>query len=147
MLARFTNLETLFLSKLDVADDILPSIIKNWHLTSLVLNETKVTPEGFKACLKVMDSSEVTRLCYYGDHLSDDDVECLLQFPNLDHLWLDGGEFTDVSIETFGKMTNLTFFVIYEPGFTEAGIERLKEALPLCEITIQTESDDDSEIE
>lgn len=101
---RRTRMLTLDFSRVD--DDDLKALRGMPHLDFLMLSHTAVTDAG------------ITYL-----------VDCPLQTFHLDGLRL-----TDACVEDLARLSELRLLTLPERGISDAGIEKLKAALPGCEI-------------
>ncbi len=104
-LEQFTSLETLILTNTQLQDE---DITKLPELTRL----------------KLLDVSQ--------NNLSDRSVARLSRMNALETLVLDGNPITDNSISDLGQLRHLRAICIRKTGVTEAGLMKLRDALPQC---------------
>jgi Leucine-rich repeat (LRR) protein len=156
-LTRLKSLQTLTLSFTGVNDSGLKGLPKWAELQNLSLYSTAVTDAGLKE-LAGLDSLQYLTLSLTGvtgtglkeltgrkslerlelssARVTDEGLKGLAGFSALEMLNLDGnGQITDAGLKELFGLTSLQSLNLAGTKVTEAGVDRLKEALPECKIS------------
>ena len=72
--------------------------------------------------------------------MTDKSLEVLKPLPRLQDLRLDGATITDAGVETLCAMTSLKSLNLYHTLVSEKGYQRLRQALPGCQIVYDRNS-------
>ncbi|MBX7168033.1 MAG: hypothetical protein K1X74_16985 [Pirellulales bacterium] len=124
-------LNELSLNRTQVDDEGLAAIARLRNLKHLRLDQTKITDAGL-AQLRALD--QLTVLSLAGCRLTDDALSALAEFPNLHYLDLSGTKITDAGIERLAAIATLERLIVKRTGVTQAGLDRLKQRLPMMEV-------------
>ena len=101
------------------------------QLFALNLARTKVTDDGLK---DLEGLSNLRRLHLENTKVSDAGLAHLKGLSNLEYLNLYGTQVTDAGLAELAGLKNLKSLYLWQTKVTPAGVERLKQALPKCEI-------------
>jgi hypothetical protein len=102
-------------------------------LTHLPLEVLWLGPRVTDASLVAL--SEITTLQHLdvcAHNVTDEGVRALVSLPNLKNLWLTRCGITDACVEMLGAMSGLQELNVSHTGVSEAGLARLRGALPSC---------------
>ncbi|MCH8045611.1 MAG: hypothetical protein IID44_18015 [Planctomycetes bacterium] len=124
-----TNLGHLGLSFTKVTDAGLEHLQGLTKLSALGLEHTKVTGAGLEH-LKELPQLRNLFLSY----TDVADTEHLGGLTNLEYLMLDNTRVTDAGLEHLDGLTNLQRLYLSDTNVTDAGVAKLQQALPNCEI-------------
>jgi serine/threonine protein kinase/WD40 repeat protein len=130
-LGGLTRLEALFLSKMPVTDAGLRHLVGLTRLRELSLVETEIS-DAAGAELAPLTGLEVLDLSRTA--VGDGTVENLKSLPFLRDLDLTGTRISDLALEQIAEMTGLKKLYIMRTKTTVAATEKLRKALPDCEI-------------
>lgn len=123
------NLTTLWLFDNPISDVSMQAIAELDELRSLNINNTRVTDISDLASLQNLQSLYIAFL-----RLDDADLEVLTQLPKLELLHLHATPITDASISSLEQLHGLRELGIPGTHISQQGFERLKRALPDCQI-------------
>lgn len=131
MLAELSNLEVLNLAKTSITGHGLQHLRACTKLTSLDLGSTDVTSEGLQSLqyLPQLQSLDLRRAQLKGDQYS-----VLHHCPNLSDLTLLLSTIDDAGLEQIADLKILTTLDLRSTQVTEAGVEKLRAALPNCSV-------------
>ncbi len=126
------KLTSLNLSETDVNDDAMVHLGGLSELTRLELRQTWITD----ASLEIIGGlSKLTYLDLQDAGITDAGVRHLAKLGNLETFVLRlNSSITDASAEHLAKLTNLKLLQLDQTGITSAGIQRLRKALPDCDL-------------
>jgi len=137
-LDKLVNLEYLDLHGTQVDGAVAYYFREMPNLRWLNLGRTRARDTTYLPGLKALE-----HLCLGYTEVDDEGVEQLSRMTNLKALNLDGTPLTDAALEHLGKMKGLKELYLRrqwlgdeesQPAFTVEGAEKLREALPECEI-------------
>ena len=113
-----------------VTDEGLEEIAKLARLRVLFL-EGSFSDEGLQRlrALKGLQALYVT-----SERITDEGIAVALELPELNELGLKLQEFTDDSATLIARCKSLESIMLFQSSLTSAGRERLREALPDCEL-------------
>ena len=129
------NLEELDLSDSPVRADELAALnyeINFQKLTRLNLYRTKVGDAGVKGILPLKDRLVWLNVDDAG--ITHEAAASLEQFKKLTFLHVGRSTLDDSCVESLAKLTNLKKIHVTRCGITESGADRLRQALPNCEV-------------
>jgi len=129
--ARFENLQTLVLTSSEITDARLEDLaaLKNLRALNLVnANVTDVAPKKLAA----LKNLEV--LFIHGGSVTDAGLKELPRLANLRILFLSGPRITDAGLQDLAAMKNLRTLILVDTKVTKTGVDKLKNALPECEV-------------
>jgi Leucine-rich repeat (LRR) protein len=141
------NLESLALDGVQITDEGLQRFRWDRHesLLSLMLGSHSVTDDGVRAVVQGAPQLKALRLAL--SKLTDRGVAEVAGLRQLERLDLQFGALTDEGIHQLAALQNLqTLSLQLQPQVTEAGIARLKQSLPKCEITWRPFADADRRV-
>lgn len=152
----FTSVVTVSLSGAAVTNDVLAHVGRLSSVTTLHLNSTAVDDEGIRrlaalakleelrlshtratgASLKFLQRSAGTlkRLFLDRTALSDQDLEHIRRFHNLEYLSLTGTSITDGAVAHLAQLTRLRRLDLYCCRISEGAVSDLRRKLPDTEI-------------
>jgi len=136
-IAAIPNLETLEIHRM-ITDDAVASLSSARSLKELLLgmdfqDSRDLITDVALASLGKVGSLESVGL-YYGK-FTDKGLEHLAELPNLKSLAIPNCRtFTDAGLEHLSKLSHLEYLDLRQGNFSDAGLKRLKEALPNCDI-------------
>ena len=107
------------------------------NLTWLELARTRVTDAGIAS---LTDLKNLAVLNLDDTKVTDKSLEVLKPLPRLQDLRLDGATITDAGVETLCAMTSLKSLNLYHTLVSEKGYQRLRQALPGCQIVYDRNS-------
>lgn len=125
------SLRLLRLNWTPLTDDGLRHIERLPKLTMLYLSGTRVTDDVVKH-IKVLDQLKALQLSHTG--ITDAGMAALKGFADLTHLGLDGTVVSDASVDVLSSFKSLKYLNIADTDLTLDARNRLREALPECEI-------------
>jgi uncharacterized protein YjbI with pentapeptide repeats len=147
-LTRLTNLDFLSLRYTHVDDSAISHLVAMQSLTELHLSGSRVSGEGLFSLREALPSCEV-----HGDMIDlsdlqfDDSQRCLRKWESLVKrmqslhaesrlklIDLSGSQVSDDFISALHGLVNLEMIDLRETRVTDAGVERLKRALPGCKL-------------
>jgi hypothetical protein len=131
------SLRLLRLNWTPLTDDGLRHIERLPKLAMLYLSGTRVTDEVVKH-IKVLNSLKSLQLSHTG--ITDSGIAALQGFADLTHLGLDGTVVTDVSIPILASFKSLRYLNIADTELTAEGKQKLRDALPECEVVTVVKS-------
>jgi choice-of-anchor C domain-containing protein len=137
-LSALTNLEVLYLCDTNTADAGLRSLKGMSKLQWLDLRGTQVTDAGLA---HLSNLSQLRLLSLHGIRMTDAGVPPLTELPNLEVLTLSQTQVTDAGLLPLTKLPKLKDLDLTGTHVTPAGIDRLKRALPDCQVRLQTASE------
>jgi serine/threonine protein kinase len=129
-LAELRHLQTVWIGRTGVGDDTAQALSKIESLEYVWIGETSVSNEGVRAIAALphlqglgLEDTRVT-------------VEGLkpLESTSLHQLILDGLPITDDDVDHLARLSGLTSLKLSETGITNAGLKRLRNLLPGCDI-------------
>lgn len=126
-----TGLEELSLYSTPVTDAGLRHVADLTNLKVLDLGYTEVTNKGLEY-ISSLKKLEYLRLIE--TEVGDEGLLHISKLKNLKTLHLRGTQITEAGFDILGRMKNLKLITLYSPYITDEGINRLKRALPECEI-------------
>ena len=153
-IASLANLQYLDLSESRITDNSFALLSSLKKLKSLNVGKTNVSDQGMQAVnamqklegLNLDDTAvgdatvgklrlpELTSLSLSGTELTAVGVATIVGYPKLESLNLDRTKITDEGLKSLAEAKTLTFLSIQETNVSTAAIERLKQALPKCEV-------------
>ena len=145
-LQELTRLEVLNLSYTQVTDEGLKYLSGLTNLWSLELNETAIGDEGLKY---LRGLSKLARLHLTKTRVTDAGLAYLRGLPRLGLLEISDVQVTDAGLVHLEGLTNLGTLNLtptkineelcgeFESRITDAGVEKLRQALPECAIHFQ----------
>lgn len=129
-LAKFSQLQRVCLKRTRVSDRGLRALA-SLPLHHLWLDETRVTDAGL-AHLREHTTLDTLRFC--NTAVSDEGVGHLATIPHLSDLGLDNTRLTDAGAKELARCKGLTQLWVAGNHLSPEVIERLKEALPNCDV-------------
>jgi hypothetical protein len=131
--ARISSLWVLDLNGSRLDAESLAALRNLPQLRGLVLGQGI----GDQGLLRVSNLSTLTALSLFGTRVSDAGLAYLTKLPALERLVLQGvGEaVTDAGLEHLAAVVTLREIRLKKTGATQAGVARLRQALPDCSIT------------
>jgi len=85
----------------------------------------------------------VTYVCFMGDTATDENLACLIDFPDLAILSLKGTKpINDKELEFIKALPKLERLYLSHGSVTDNGIEQIRRSLPNCEIHRETRLED-----
>ncbi len=93
------------------------------EIRGIQLNDTDITDAGLRY---LSDSTNLITLHLSNTHITDAGLKHLKRLTNLRHLMLDGTLVTDAGMEHLLVLTKLRSLVLCHTGVSDTGIERLK---------------------
>ena len=129
-LANLERLQSLYLYQTAVTDRGLLHLSGLTQLRDLTLREAGVSDAGMEHLAGLV---ELRALSLGETNVGDAGVAWLVHLENLGHLNLQPTAVTDAGLESLAKLQNLKHLSL-GPNVSRAGAERLKSALPQCEI-------------
>jgi hypothetical protein len=127
------GLQLLFLDGTQVEDSHLASLAKLPALETLGLNQTGITDAGLANLQGVKGS--LKRLALSRTKVSDAAAPALLELENLTSLLLNDTKVTDAMIDRLSGLKGLRSLDVNKTAATNAGLARLRQALPQLELT------------
>jgi len=142
-----------------VSDEVLARFSTLTDLKYLVLDANKVTDAGFE---QIATLPHLAELALYSDQMTDTNLRHLQNAAGLIDLCLSGEKITDAGLRHIGKLTqlrclrlqasmvtdrglvelygmrNLCEMELGDTSVTPEGVERLRKALPKCQISVTT---------
>ena len=100
-------------------------------VTSLFLNDTKITDAGLKDVAKLQ---QLTTLFLHGTKITDAGLKEVAKLQKLEMLWLRDTKITDEGLKDVAKLQKLTFLDLSNTKITKADVAELKKAMPNCKI-------------
>lgn len=131
--AELHALESLFLSRTDVTDDGLRLLRPLKKLHELALSETRVDGKGFSALAR----SNIRFLRVARTPLNPMALGSLADYPELVALDVGGTQLTDADVPNLLRLRKLVYLNVARTGLSKAGIARLRDRLPDCEIELR----------
>lgn len=122
-----------------VTDATLIALAGATKLRELSVTHTalgSISAKGIEA-LKGLKTLNILTLSF--THISDVEVVAIAKLTSLEGLSLWGCPVTDASVEELAKLKSLKRLFVVETAFSESGLERLRLALPSCEIVSKFE--------
>jgi hypothetical protein len=130
--AALPDLKILNLSNTRITDEGLKRLTGLTKLKFLYLFNTEISDAGM---LSLVELPRLEVLCLDRTQITDVGLKTLEELPRLEKLHVHSrAPVTDAGLESLAKHTRLFELRIGGPGLTEAGVERLKAALPNCEV-------------
>jgi hypothetical protein len=137
-LAEFPKLELLNLGETPIGDAGLVHLATLRNIRVLHLDTTQVTDAGL-AHLEGLDKLETLSLGDNGEAITDLGLARLIPLKKLQLLEIGGPKITDDGLMYLQALTNLKrLYLIEAPNVTEAGIARLRSAVPRLEISLHS---------
>lgn len=129
---RMTQLRKLYLSGTDVSDSGLKTLNHMPELRTLYLSGTKIGDGGIVhvARLKQLEELNLSQC----KTITDAGIELLKSQRQLKQLNLTGTGITDEGLQHLARLEKLEGLYLHGTNVTEAGIGRLRTALPKCKI-------------
>ena len=118
-----------------VTDAELKQLKKFTQLTDLSLGHSKVTDAGLE---HLKGRTNLKYLDLTNTNITDIGLEHLKGLKSLQVLGLWDTQVTDAGLEHLKGLTNLKYLDLTNTNITDAGTEKLKQALPNCEIGLDT---------
>jgi hypothetical protein len=112
-----------------------PLKFTDWELakvTSLDLNDTKITDAGLKEIAKLQ---QLTSLHLNHTQITDAGIKDIAKLQQLTHLYLHETKITDACLGDIAKWQQLLVLSLRNTKITKAGAAELRKALPKCRIT------------
>lgn len=143
-LSQMPELVMINLEGCEVADKHLERLSEFDRLNTLRLAKTHVTDKGLR---HIRGLDNLTHLDLSSCEISDEGLRSMGHLPAIQHLWLsktirygldDKSDLTDACVDYIASLTTLIDLQIADSRLTEAGLNRLEEALPNTKI--RTES-------
>lgn len=128
----FPALRRLLVNGRKFMDPDLDGLSKLTRLTSLDLVGTSVTDNGL---LYVAGAKGLQDLFLSDTNVTPDGLTHLLALKQLRRLSLPGPNMTDDAIESLSRLKTLDEINVGDSRLSDAGLRRLREALPRCQIT------------
>lgn len=122
-----------------VTDATLIALAEAAKLQNLTITHTapgSISTRGFEA-LQGLKTLNILALSF--THISDVEVVAIAKITSLEGLSLRGCPVTDASVEELAKLKTLKRLIVVETAISESGLERLRLALPGCEIVSKLE--------
>jgi len=130
--AALPDLKILNLSNTQITDEGLKRLTGLTKLKFLYLFNTGISDAGM---LSLVELPRLEVLCLDRTRITDVGLKTLEELPRLEKLHVHSlAPVTDAGLESLTKHSRLFELRIGGPGLTEAGVERLKAALPNCEV-------------
>lgn len=126
------KLQALSLARSQVTDDGLQQIEGLSQLQFLNLANTKITGRSLSHLKKL---SRLQSLYLGNTPIADSDLAHLGPLTNLVVLYIDNTNISDAGLKYIEKLPNLTRLSAANTKIAADGVEKLKRALPKCEIT------------
>jgi hypothetical protein len=101
------------------------------QLAVLNLGRTKITDDGLKA---IENLKNLRKLHLENTHIGDAGLSHLKNLTSLEYLNLYGTQVTDSGLTELEGLKNLKSLYLWQTKVTPAGVDKLKQALPKCEI-------------
>ena len=111
------------------------------QVAALNLSRTKVTDDGLKALEPLKN---LRKLHLENTKIGDAGLTHLKGLTSLEYLNLYGTQVTDSGLAQLEGLKNLKALYLWQTKVTPAGVEKLKQALPKCEINTGWESPKDA---
>ena len=112
------------------------------QIHTLNLARTKVSDDGLKA---VENLKNLRRLHLENTKITDAGLTHLKNLTNLEYLNLYGTQVTDSGLSELEGLKNLRALYLWQTKVTPDGVEKLKKALPQCQVNIGWEEPNRSE--
>ncbi len=123
------TLKSLMICDSDMTTSEVSWIARMPHLTTLFLNRSEF-PNCISATISTLTELEVLEL--NGTAITDNEVAQLSELPNIRQLGLSGTDVSDLSVSNLLKFRNLDSLNIRDTKITEAGLRKLRDAMPQC---------------
>ena len=143
-LSQMPELVMINLEGCDVDDEDLERLSDLDRLITLRLAKTRVTDKGLR---HIRGLDKLTHLDLSSCEISDDGLRSMGHLPAIRHLWLsktirygvdDQSDLTDACVDYIASLTTLTDLQIADSRLTEAGLNRLEDALPNTKISTES---------
>lgn len=128
-----TSLRAFAINDTQITDRGMEQLKKLTGLERLYLRRTSITDDGLRSLqgLTTLRGLELT-----GTQITDDGLEIISHLVNLDTLYLEETQVTDTGLEHLRGLAALQTLKLKGTKVTGAGVARLKEALPKCDIDL-----------
>lgn len=131
ILERFPKLMAVTYTAIDDAG--LKELSKVRTFRSLWLNGCDISDDGL---VHIGSMNQLELLSIGGTDITDDGLSDLAQLPNLTVLYLNQTKITDVGLLHLRNFKNLRYLNVTGTLVSEGGIDRLREAIPDCQIIV-----------
>ncbi len=122
----------LYLYDTPITDAGIRELVKMEQLDTLNLAGTKITDDALKT---LSPHPKLAQLWLSGcAAITDDGIAQLTKLKSLEKLHLENTKLTDKSVDHLATMKSLKILGIEKTKFTAAGVEKLQQALPKCQI-------------
>jgi hypothetical protein len=123
--------------ELECSEDV-PLPAEDFHVLSIDLDETTITDRGIETLVTI---PTLQRLFLRKTKITDAGVQKLSALTGLELLGLDGTRISDRGLESLEKLSRLETLEIkgVPKSVTAKGVERLKAALPKCNISYEVD--------
>lgn len=130
-LVQAPTLQKLDLSQTKITDAGLQEIARASSLRVLKISDTAITNDGL-AALKSLENLEALEI--HRTQVDARGLQHVIALPRLRRLMISGPDFDDDSIQALASMERLSQLRLIDTHVTEAGIARLKQRLPDCDV-------------
>ena len=130
-LAKLPRLQHLPIGETRISDAGLADVKEMKQLHYLGLRGNRVTDAGLA---HLQGLADLTGLHLGQTQVTDAGMRHLAQLTKLKNLWLHDTRVSDNAVPDLARLTSLQELVIHGTSISPAGIRRLREALPKCEI-------------
>ena len=130
-LAKLQGLRALDLAEAHVTDEGLANLCSITSLESLVICDTGVTDEGFKQLPKLVNLKELDISL---NAITQDCLKHLKSLSSIEELRMSDTAVDDDAVADLVALKSLKFLDVADTAISDKGMERLREALPECDV-------------
>lgn len=138
-LKKIPSLRMLFIRECEISDAGLIQLQALPLLQWLSLTETKVSDDGL-AHLKKFPALQILSLDF-NDNITDAGLMHIKDLPKILILYLNYSQLTDVGLSYFEGLSQLQQIDLTGTYVTNAGVQKLRQKLPNCEVVFKTDSE------
>ncbi|MBY0550691.1 MAG: hypothetical protein K2W95_25655 [Candidatus Obscuribacterales bacterium] len=131
LLAKLQGLRAIDLAGAHVTDEGFANLCAITSLESLVVCDTGVTDEGFKHLAKL---SNLKELDISLNAITQDCLRYLKSLTSLTELRMSDTAVADEAVPDLTELKSLKFLDVADTAISDEGMERLREALPDCDV-------------